>query len=155
MVAYWFYHLEHSSLEAILPDILEKIRQRGWRALLKVGSCHGSAQAEAARIDTYLWTYRQNSFLPHGRDDQPFADRQPLLISTDAKTVDNREVVVLVNGAEIEDVASARRCITILDGRNGQDRQIARQRWKNAKTAGFETAYWKQDEHGRWIQPDI
>ena len=155
MVAHWFYHLEHSSLEAVLPDILEKIRQRGWRALLKIGPTHGVRQAEMVRLDTYLWVYKQGSFLPHGRDDEPLAERQPVLLSVTADSADGRDVVVLVYGAEIDDLAKSRRCITILDGHNEQDRQTARERWKRAKDEGVETSYWKQDAHGTWFKPEI
>jgi len=29
---YWFYHLEASTLEDVLPGLLEKVQQRGWTA---------------------------------------------------------------------------------------------------------------------------
>jgi len=33
---YWFYHLEASTIEGVLPGLLEKTRQKGWRALVKL-----------------------------------------------------------------------------------------------------------------------
>ena len=155
MVAHWFYHLQHSSLEAVLPDILEKVRGRGWRALLKIGPTHGEPTAELARLDKYLWTYKQASFLAHGCDEQPLAEKQPILLSRSADQADGREIVVLVNGASDIGLEGVQRCITILDGQNEQDRIIARKRWKPAKDQGLETAYWRQDDTGRWMKPDL
>ncbi|MDB5454933.1 MAG: polymerase chi subunit HolC, partial [Caulobacter sp.] len=31
----WFYHLERSALEQVLPELLEKTLGRGWRALVR------------------------------------------------------------------------------------------------------------------------
>jgi len=56
-----FYHLENQPLERVLPILLEKTLERGWRAVIEVGS---SQRAEA--LDTALWTFRDDSFLAHG-----------------------------------------------------------------------------------------
>ncbi|MGA7117695.1 MAG: DNA polymerase III subunit chi, partial [Hyphomicrobium sp.] len=33
-----FYHLERQPLERVLPGLLEKTLQRGWRAVVQAGS---------------------------------------------------------------------------------------------------------------------
>ncbi len=155
LVEHWFYHLQQSALEAVLPDILEKTRAKGWRALLKVGDSHGAAKTELARLDKFLWTYKSHAFLPHGRDDEPMADAQPIVLSCTCEIAENVDAVILVGAAEIRDVSNAARCITILDGRNEQDKAVARKRWKLAKEAGHITAYWQQNDHGRWVKPNL
>jgi len=155
MTAYWFYHMQQSPLEQVLPDILEKISAKGWKCLTKFGNLNGDPTDEMKRWDDYLWSYRKDAFLPHGRDDEPLADRHPLCLTTDADSAGANDIVILVHGAEMKDVAGTVRCITFLDGANEQDRKIARTRWKNAKDAGHETSYWRQDDHGKWVQPDL
>ncbi|HTM77926.1 MAG TPA: DNA polymerase III subunit chi, partial [Devosia sp.] len=44
MVDILFYHLEQRPLEAVIPQLLEKTLERGWRAVIEVGS---SERAEA------------------------------------------------------------------------------------------------------------
>ena len=57
----WFYHLERSSLDQVLPELLEKTLQRGWRALVR------SAAAERLeQLDNFLWTFREDGFCPTG-----------------------------------------------------------------------------------------
>ena len=34
----WFYHLERTSLDQALPELLEKTLARGWRALVRTPS---------------------------------------------------------------------------------------------------------------------
>jgi len=72
MTDYWFYHLEASTLKGVLPGLLEKTLQKGWRALVKL------PEAELADMDAYLWTFQDDSFLPHGRDDEPQSAQQPI-----------------------------------------------------------------------------
>ena len=155
MTEHWFYHLQQSPLEQVLPDILEKTYAKGWRALVKIGPLLGEGAQELGRLDKFLWTYKKSGFLPHGRDDEPLADEQPIVLTTQSEAGGGVDVVVLIGGAQINDVGGAQRCITILDGGDEQDKRIARARWKTAKDAGLDTAYWKQDDYGKWVQPAL
>lgn len=155
MVEHWFYHMQQSPLEQVLPDILEKTYAKGWKTVVKIGDLNGDPLSELKRLDEFLWIYRKDSFLPHGREDEPLADHHAISLSTDRTNADGADVVLLVAGAEMAEVSTAVRCITLLDGSSEQDRKIARARWKKAKEDGLKTAYWKQNDHGKWIQPDL
>ena len=45
----------------MLPPLLEKSLERGWRVVVQAGS-----QERVEALDAHLWTYREDSFLPHG-----------------------------------------------------------------------------------------
>ena len=60
-----FYHLERQPLFQVLPSLLEKTRERGWRAVVR--TVDGE---QAASLDEHLWTYREESFLPHALHSQ-------------------------------------------------------------------------------------
>ena len=49
----WFYHLERSSLDQVLPELLEKTLGRGWRALVLLRD-----PQLIADLDERLWTWR-------------------------------------------------------------------------------------------------
>ena len=72
-----FYHLEHKSLEDVLPGLLEKTRERGWKALVRAGS-----DERIAALDAHLWSYREESFLAHGLDRDPHLTRANRWIGT-------------------------------------------------------------------------
>ena len=82
-----FYHLERSTLDAVLPQLLEKTLARGWKAVVRAGS-----DERVQALDAHLWTYRDDAFLPHGIEggqhdcDQPVVLTGPVdpsLIATD------------------------------------------------------------------------
>lgn len=146
---YWFYHLEASTLEDVLPGLLEKIRARGWTALVKLGNANEERLAE---LDQYLWTFKDASFLPHGRDDEPLADVQPILLSATADAAEGKDCVLLIEGAEVADMSGVTRAIVMINGRNSDDVTRERGRWKKLSDAGASLAYFQQDERGSWVK---
>ncbi|MEI9905809.1 MAG: DNA polymerase III subunit chi [Asticcacaulis sp.] len=73
----WFYHLEQTPLEQALPDLLEKVAARGWKAYV-----HGLEDDKIQALDQHLWTYTPASFLAHGREGDELAAQQPVLLGT-------------------------------------------------------------------------
>lgn len=89
-----FYHLTNGPLEASLPAMLERSLQRGWRVIVRCGS-----QAGVAMLDGMLWTYRDDSFLPHGTSAAPHPDRQPIYLTLGDENPNQASVLMLVDGA--------------------------------------------------------
>lgn len=146
---YWFYHLEASTLEDMLPGLLEKVRGRGWTALVKLGVADEERLAE---LNQFLWTFRDNSFLPHGRDDEPQADQQPILLSATANAAEGRDCVVLIDGAEVNDMSGVARAIVMINGRNANDVKRERARWKTLSETQVKMSYFQQDDNGSWVK---
>lgn len=144
MTEYWFYHLETSTLENVLPELLGKTIERGWRALVKV------PDSMLEHLDGYLWTYQDASFLPHGRDDEPQADRQPILLSADASGSEGFDCVFLVDGQDLNVSDSTTRCIVMINGRDADAVQSARAQWTRLKKTDANLSYWQQNDRGRW-----
>lgn len=149
MAEYWFYHLEASTLEDVLPGLLEKVRERGWTALVNYG---GASEERLAELDQFLWTYKDSSFLPHGRDDLPQADQQPILLSASADSAAGKDCVILIGGADVSDMTGVSRAIIMINGRNGEDVTRERARWSKLKETGASLAYFQQDERGSWVK---
>ena len=141
---YWFYHLEGSTLQAVLPELLEKTREKGWRALVKL------PESQLQEMDEYLWTYRDDSFLPHGRDDEPMSEQQPIVLSAQAQDAAGFDAVFLLGGEELEKMDGVSRCMVIINGRSQDDVTRERARWKALKDTDAELAYYQQNERGRW-----
>ncbi|MEL6686250.1 MAG: DNA polymerase III subunit chi [Pseudomonadota bacterium] len=142
---YWFYHLEASTLKGVLPDLLGKTLQKGWRALVRFPD-----GTDLADWDDFLWTYQDTSFLPHGREDQGRADMQPVLLANSAQSAEGFDAVFLIDGAKLDDVTAAERVMVMIDGRSEDAVQCERARWKQLKDAGATMSYWQQDPQGGW-----
>ncbi|HZV83550.1 MAG TPA: DNA polymerase III subunit chi [Brevundimonas sp.] len=141
----WFYHLERSTLGEVLPGLLEKTRQRGWRALVRA-----SGPGLLEEIDERLWTYRDDSFLAHGRAGEAFPERQPILLTETRENPNGAQALFIVDSAELGDTEGFDRCFIIFDGRDEASVAEARSRWKTLKDGGANLAYWKQSPEGRW-----
>jgi len=140
-----FYHLERASLEQVLPGLLEKSLERGWRAVVRA-----SSRERVDAIDTHLWTFRDESFLPHAAGGE--GEGQPVWI-TDGDDLPNApNILFLVDGAGAEASAldGLERCVMIFDGRDDDAVGDARKFWTAAKNAGHDATYWKQSDQGRW-----
>lgn len=141
----WFYHLERSSLDQVLPGLLEKTQARGWRSLIKVAD---PRRLEA--VDQQLWTWRDDSFLAHGRETEPHAERQPVLLGESGENRNGAQALFIIDGAELGPVEAYARCFIIFDGRDETAVQAERERWRALKGQGADLAYWKQSPEGRW-----
>jgi DNA polymerase-3 subunit chi len=140
-----FYQLDHQPLDRILPGLLEKTLERGWRAVVQAGS---TERVEA--LDALLWTYREESFLPHGTASDGFPDRQPVFLTADDGNPNAASVRFLVDGAECAAFAGYSRVVYLFDGHDENARAQARRQWKAAKEGGAEVTYWQQTDRGRW-----
>ena len=143
-----FYRLGASPLEATLPDLLEKSLARGWRALVRAG-----APGAVAMLDEMLWTFRDDSFLPHGLAEGPHAARQPVLLTTGRENLNCAQALMLVMGARADPVELARyeRACLIFEEADEAALAAAREDWRAVVAAGLPAKFWAQEE-GRWVQ---
>ena len=145
-----FYHLERKSLEDVLPGLLERTRERGWRAVVQVGSAE-----RMAALDTHLWTYSEPSFLAHGTGAEGHQSRQPIFLTTEEENPNGAHVLFLVGGAMPADwsspqLAGLERIVMLFDGRDPETLQAARSAWRHAKEAHHDATYWKESPNGKW-----
>jgi len=140
-----FYHLLHTPLDRALPKLIQKVLESGARAVIRTGSAE---RAEA--LSSVLWTFDQNSFLPHGTARDGNADRQPVWITPDDENPNGADILVLTDGAAAGDIAAWCRCLEMFDGRDDAAVAEARRRWSDYKAADHVLTYWQQTERGGW-----
>jgi DNA polymerase-3 subunit chi len=146
MTEVFFYHLQRQPLEAVLPTLLAKSLERGWRAVVQVAS-----QERLAALDDHLWTFSDESFLPHGREQDAEAPAQPVLLALSEANANGAQVRFLVEGAPVPlDAEAYQRLMVLFDGNDEEALAAAREQWRMVKAAGHEATYWQQDGRGRW-----
>lgn len=140
-----FYHLTESTLEEALPPLVEKSLERGWRVAVQTA---GEERRDA--LDAHLWTFRDDSFLPHGTDREPNAGAQPILITTGRENINGATIRFLVDGAEPGPLEGYERAVFLFDGHDTAQLEAARAQWKAMKAAGHTVTYWQQGPDRRW-----
>ncbi len=141
-----FYQLKGQRLEQVLPALLQKSLERGWRVVVQAAS-----EERIEALDAHLWTWRDDAFLPHGTWREPDAPEQPVLLTPNGENPNQAAVRFLVEGAEWPaDAAAYQRLVLLFDGDDPDALTAARERWVKVKNDGFEVTYWQADENGRW-----
>jgi DNA polymerase-3 subunit chi len=143
----YFYHLERRALENVLPTLLELSLKRGWRAVVQAAS-----EERVEALDTLLWTYREESFLPHGTARDGRASEHPIYLTAGDDNPNAAQIRFLVDGAALADSSPYVRIAYVFDGRDAAAVASARMAWQEAKARGHSISYWQQDEDGRWQQ---
>ena len=100
-----FYHLQRSTLESVLPKLLERVIERGQRAVVMADS---PERVEA--LTAHLWTYEDRGFLPHGSARDGHAERQPIWITETDENPNRADVLFLSDGAESARVGDFATC---------------------------------------------
>ncbi len=147
MAEVFFYHLQNQPLERVLPVLLGKCLERGWKVVVQADS-----PERVRALDEALWTFADDSFLPHGTEADGATETQPILLTTDDINPAGAEVRVLVDSAPSGDLSAYARALVLFDGNNDEAVAYERERWKVLKAAGHQVTYWQQDEAGRWAK---
>jgi DNA polymerase III subunit chi len=141
-----FYHMKGQTPEQVLPSLLQKSLERGWRVVVQASS---DERVEA--LDAHLWTWRDDSFLPHGTWREAEAAEQPIILTVNDDNPNGATVRFLLDGATLSGAATGyERIVLLFDGDDPDAVEAARARWSEAKAAGVEVTYWQADERGRW-----
>lgn len=141
-----FYHLQNMSLENVLPPLLEKSLERGWRVVVQ-----STSPERADALDAHLWTYRDDSFLPHATWRVADVADQPVVLTVEDGNPNGAQVRFLVDNAPLpSDSADYERMVLIFNGDDDDALTAARAAWADCKGRGFEVTYWQADERGRW-----
>ena len=140
-----FYHLQSRTVEDVLPGLLERSVERGWRVIVQ------SSEDRLEPLDAHLWTYREDSFLPHGTARESNGADQPVLLTANGDNANGASVRFLIDGAPMpEDASAYERIVLLFDGEDPDAVASARERWSTAKALGLDVTYWQPDENGRW-----
>src|SRR5262249_26991613 len=91
-----FYHLQGQSIDRVLPTLLEKSLERGWRIVVQAAS-----DERVDALDAHLWTYRDDGFLPHGTYRESEAAAQPVVLTVNDHNPNAAQVRFLIDGAPL------------------------------------------------------
>jgi DNA polymerase III subunit chi len=150
MTEIWFYHLQRQPLERVLPNLIEKSLEKGWRVAVQARS-----EERLDALDSWLWTYSDESFVAHGRACDGDGELQPVYLTTGLENPNGAALRLFVEGADMapalaEAGAAYARAVALFDGNNEDELAAARTQWKELKDLGFALTYWQQGANGRW-----
>ena len=138
-----FYHLQNMPLERALPGILTQAHKRGMRSVVKFTS----AETRDA-MDSHLWSFHPDSFLPHSVNDTPH--EQPIWLTIDDENPNKASLLILTESSDSNPIDDYTLCCHIFDGMNDAALAHARKNWKTFKDKGYALKYYQQNDRGGW-----
>ena len=144
-----FYHLTERPLEQVLPVMLARSLERGWRVLVR-----GTDPARIETLSARLWSHGDASFLPHGTQADGQPERQPVWLCCDTENPNDANTLFLIDNAEaeLEELAAMAMVAVLFDGLDEAAVARAREQWRLVSEAGLTAVYWAQDEGGAWVK---
>lgn len=125
-----FYHLQSQTLENVLPKLLEKAYETGKSVLVRVGN-----EERVEFLNALLWTYNDQSFLPHGSKKDGNAELQPIWLTSGTDNPNMASLLFLVDGAAADngELEKFSRVFNIFDGNSPDALQQARAFWEKSE----------------------
>lgn len=144
-----FYHLQRQAVDQALPGLLTKALKNGHRIVVKVDDSE-----EASRLNAHLWTWRPDSFLPHGTREDGNDSYHPVWLTDGDDNPNDADILIVTGTARLPEEFSSRytMCCFVFDERNEDALQRARQAWRAySGDDALSLTYWQQGESG-WEQ---
>ena len=134
-----FIEVTANRMEMSACQIAERTYLRGDRLHIMAAD-----QRQAARFDDLLWTFRPDSFVPHGsfggKKNEPLP---PVVITTDPEKIPGFESLLMLDYCPVETVAQFSQAIHLVIVDNRERLAASRDYWIQFKEAGFKLSHQK------------
>jgi DNA polymerase-3 subunit chi len=147
-----FYSTAPLQVEKTLFALLEKSLEKGNKSLLLFKD-----KEKCLSINEQLWTYKQNSFLPHISEDDQIYDNidVPVYLSTKNENPFRAELLFSIDGFLPDNIEHFERVIIIIDVND----ELLNEKYKNYYldiNKNFEDiVFYKSDDNGKWIEKNF
>lgn len=147
-----FYSTAPLQVEKTLFALLEKSLVKGNKSLLLFKD-----KDKCLSINEQLWTYKQNSFLPHISEDDQIYDNidVPVYLSTKNENPFKAELLFSIDGFLPDNIDHFERVIIIIDVND----ELLNEKYKNYYldiNKNFEDiVFYKSDDNGKWIEKNF
>lgn len=147
-----FYNTAPLQVEKTLFALLEKSLEKGNKSLLLFKD-----KEKCLSINEQLWTYKQNSFLPHISEDDQIYDNidVPVYLSTKNENPFKAELLFSIDGFLPDNIDHFERVIIIIDVND----ELLNEKYKNYYldiNKNFEDiVFYKSDDNGKWIEKNF
>ena len=149
MPEFRFHHLERRKIEQALPELLEATLDADKRVVVQCASTE-----EVDSLNERLWTYSDESFLPHGSKSDGDPETQPVFLTDGDDNPNGAVVRVLLSGVDASAFLTAayESVLILFDGRDPDAVAKSREQWVKIRAAGAAQSYWREGDDGGWTK---
>ena len=129
-----FHHFEKTSGRDLLVYICRLV-EKGYKQGSKPIYIHFDSENEAKEFDSLLWTFRQESLIPHTLLGHPEQEKTPVIIGWDTNQIETAEALINVS-QDIPRASKSTSKIHEIVGNDENKKNKAREKWKAYKANG-------------------
>ncbi|MDC0185566.1 DNA polymerase III subunit chi [Gammaproteobacteria bacterium] len=130
-----FHHFESIERKDFLIYVC-KLIERGYKQNINPIFIKTDTQKQAEELDKVLWTFRQESYIPHTLVDQDSNNTQPVQIGWIDNEIDDAEAIINLSDG-MPDISNDLKKIHEIIDNIDEKKEKARERWKKYKSIGF------------------
>ncbi len=105
-------------------------------------------------LNERLWTYAEDTFLPHGGPGDGDPTTQPIYLCEADETPNGAQWRVLLNPADAPRFVAdpVERVFVMFEARDVEAMEAAREAWKALREAGASPSYWREGDDGGFVK---
>ena len=136
-----FHHFESIERKDFLIYVC-KLIEKGYKQNINPIFIKTNTQKQAEELDKFLWTFRQESYIPHTLVDQDSNNTQPVQIGWIDNEIEDAEAIINLSDG-MPDISNHLKKIHEIIENIDEKKEKARERWKKYKSIGFNIKAYK------------
>ena len=136
-----FHHFESIERKDFLIYVC-KLIEKGYKQNINPIYIKTDTQKQAEELDKLLWTFRQESYIPHTLVDQDSNNTQPVQIGWIDNEIEDAEAIINLSDG-MPDISNHLKKIHEIIENIDEKKEKARERWKKYKSIGFNIKAYK------------
>ena len=143
----FFYNASHRDVVADIAWLAENIFKKNNRIVI---FCTDQETTEV--VDDFLWSTRDDSFIPHSKKKDGKDTFDPILVTADLDGNYDHNVLLALNGALIKEKDWQRftKIYYFFDDQDSKEKENARSMWKSFSSLNIDCKYWI-NEKNKWV----
>ncbi len=143
----FFYNSSHRDVVRDITWLTENIFKKRNRIVI---FCTDQETAEV--VDDFIWSYGDDSFIPHSIKKYRETSLDPILVTTDLDGGYEHNVLVALNGVLIKENDWQRftKIYYFFDNQDIEEKENARSMWKSFSSLEVNCKYWI-NEKNKWV----
>jgi len=143
----FFYNVSHRDVVADIAWLVENIFKKNNRIVI---FCADQETTEV--VDDFLWSTRDDSFIPHSKKKDGKDTFDPILVTADLDGSYDHNVLLALNGGLIKEKDWQRfaKIYYFFDDQDIKEKENARSMWKSFSSLNIDCKYWI-NEKNKWV----
>ncbi|MDC3081804.1 DNA polymerase III subunit chi [Paracoccaceae bacterium] len=143
----FFYNSSHRDVVTDIAWLTQNIFTKNNRIVI---FCTDQDTVEV--VDDFLWSYRDDGFIPHSIKKHGETSLDPILVTTDLDGGYEHNILLALNGVLIEEKDWQRfaKIYYFFDDQDNKEKENARSMWKSFSSLDVDCKYWINKKN-KWV----